>query len=141
MMRKKRLAIFTMWLISAVCLAQTNKPFEGYLYNEEYQIYIQLNVYDKNIMVPDQDIYGELPGYLGSKRDSRLWLITDAKQLNEKSVELSVINDYGSEDFTARLTVDDKGVYTFKHVEGSTYKIVVNSKYVKIPKVITFVKR
>ena len=140
-MKKRHWAILTMWLISAVCLAQTEKPFEGYLYNEEYQIYLKLNVYDKNIMVPDQDIYGELPGYLGSKRDSRLWLITDTNQLNEKSVELSVINDYGSEDFIARITIDDKGVYTFKHIEGSTYKIVVNSKYVKIPKTITFVKQ
>jgi hypothetical protein len=140
-MKKRHWAILTMWLISAVCLAQTERPFEGYLYNEEYQIYLKLNVYDKNIMVPDQDIYGELPGYLGSKRDSRLWLITDANQLNEKSVELSVINDYGSEDFIARITIDDKGVYTFKHIEGSTYKIVVNSKYVKIPKTITFVKQ
>ena len=140
-MKKRHWAILTLWLISAVCLAQTEKPFEGYLYNEEYQIYLKLNVYDKNIMVPDQDIYGELPGYLGSKRDSRLWLITDANQLNEKSVELSVINDYGSEDFIARITIDDKGVYTFKHIEGSTYKIVVNSKYVKIPKTITFVKQ
>ena len=140
-MKKGHWAILTLWLISAVCLAQTEKPFEGYLYNEEYQIYLKLNVYDKNIMVPDQDIYGELPGYLGSKRDSRLWLITDANQLNEKSVELSVINDYGSEDFIARITIDDKGVYTFKHIEGSTYKIVVNSKYVKIPKTITFVKQ
>ena len=140
-MKKRHLAIFTIWLISTVCLAQSEKPFEGYLYNEEYQIYLKLNVYDKNIMVPDQDIYGELPGYLGSKRDSRLWLITDAKQLNEKSVELSIINDYGSEDFIAKLTIDDKGVYTFKQIEGSTYKIVVKSKYVKIPKAITFVKR
>lgn len=140
-MKKRHWAILTLWLISAVCLAQTEKPFEGYLYNEEFQIYLKLNVYDKNIMVPDQDIYGELPGYLGSKRDSRLWLITDANQLNEKSVELSVINDYGSEDFIARITIDDKGVYTFKHIEGSTYKIVVNSKYVKIPKTITFVKQ
>ena len=140
-MKKRHWAILTMWLISAVCLAQTERPFEGYLYNEEYQIYLKLNVYDKNIMVPDQDIYGELPGYLGSKRDSRLWLITDANQLNEKSMELSVINDYGSEDFIARITIDDKGVYTFKHIEGSTYKIVVNSKYVKIPKTITFVKQ
>ena len=140
-MKKRHWAILTLWLISAVCLAQTERPFEGYLYNEEYQIYLKLNVYDKNIMVPDQDIYGELPGYLGSKRDSRLWLITDANQLNEKSVELSVINDYGSEDFIARITIDDKGVYTFKNIEGSTYKIVVNSKYVKIPKTITFVKQ
>ena len=140
-MIKKLLTYCIFCLLPAMSMAQTEKPFKGYLYNEEYQIYLKLNVYDKDITVPDQDIFGELPGYLGSKRDSRLWLIIDAKLLNDESVELSVINDYGSEDFTAKLTLDNNGVYTLKHLKGSTYKIVVNSKYVKIPKIITFKKQ
>ena len=136
----KFLIYLVLWFLPAVCLAQESKPFEGYLYNEEFQIYIQLNAYDKNVSVPDQEIYGELPGYFGSKRDSRLWLITDSKLIHDNSLELSVINDYGSEDFTAKLTYNEDGTYTYKHIEGSTYKIVVKSKYVKIPKSIEFKK-
>ena len=91
-------------------------------------------------MVPGQDIYGELAGYFSSKRDSRLWLVIECERLKKNKVEVTVINDYGSEDFTATLTEDEDGCITMKHLGGSTYKIVVNSKYVKIPKEIVLKK-
>ena len=115
-------------------LGQSAEPFKGKFVNDEYQIYLKLNAYDQDIMVPEKEIYGELPGYFGSKRDSRLWLVIECELINDKTVELKVINDYGSEDFTARLTMNDDGTFTLKHINGSTYKIVVDSKYVKIPK-------
>lgn len=116
--------------------SQTVESFKGKFVNDEYQIYLKLNAYEKNITVPDQEIYGELPGYFGSKRDSRQWLVIECEIINNKTVEMKVVNDYGSEDFTARLTLNADGTYTLKHIEGSTYKIVVDSKYVKIPKKI-----
>ena len=115
---------------------QSVEPFKGKFVNDEYQIYLKLNAYEQNITVPDQEIYGELPGYFGSKRDSRQWLVMECEIINNNTVEMKVVNDYGSEDFTARLTLNSDGTYTLKHLEGSTYKIVVDSKYVKIPKKI-----
>ncbi len=140
-MLKKIILSTTLLMLCSIIKAQDVKPFAGEYYNEEYQIILKLDIYDKGISVPDQEIYGELPGYFSTKRDSRLWLITGVKVLNEKDIELSVINDYGSEDFTARFSVDHQGNYTLKHLEGSTYKIVVNSKYVKIPKSIIFKRK
>ena len=131
----KKIAFLIIMILSTInVLGQTAEPFKGKFVNEEYQIYLKLNAYDQDIMVPDQEIYGELPGYFGSKRDSRLWLVIECELINDKTVELKVINDYGSEDFTARLTMNDDGTFTLKHINGSTYKIVVDSKYVKIPK-------
>ena len=115
---------------------QSVEPFKGKFVNDEYQIYLKLNAYEQNITVPEQEIYGELPGYFGSKRDSRQWLVIECEIINNNTVEMKVVNDYGSEDFTARLTLNSDGTYTLKHLEGSTYKIVVDSKYVKIPKKI-----
>ena len=115
---------------------QSVEPFKGKFVNDEYQIYLKLNAYEQNITVPDQEIYGDLPGYFGSKRDSRQWLVIECEIINNNTVEMKVVNDYGSEDFTARLTLNSDGTYTLKHLEGSTYKIVVDSKYVKIPKKI-----
>ena len=115
---------------------QSVEPFKGKFVNDEYQIYLKLNAYEQNITVPDQEIYGELLGYFGSKRDSRQWLVIECEIINNNTVEMKVVNDYGSEDFTARLTLNSDGTYTLKHLEGSTYKIVVDSKYVKIPKKI-----
>ena len=131
---KKIVFLIIMVLSTINVLGQSAEPFKGKFVNDEYQIYLKLNAYDQDIMVPDQEIYGELPGYFGSKRDSRLWLVLECELINDKTVELKVINDYGSEDFTARLTMNDDGTFTLKHINGSTYKIVVDSKYVKIPK-------
>ena len=117
-------------------MAQSNEsePFKGTFANDEYQVYITINFYDNDIIVPKQEIFGELPGYFGSKRDGRKWLITDAEITGPNTAELSIINDYGSEDLTATLTKNDDGTYTLKQKEGSTIKIAVNRKWVKIPK-------
>ena len=121
--------------------AQTNKPFQGTIYNAEYQVYIQMDFYEKDIEVPEQEIFGSLPGYLGSQRDTRKWLITDISLTKPTSAHLSIINDYGSEDLTATLTQNDDGTYTFTQQEGSTIKIVVDRKWVKLPKKLIFVTK
>ena len=135
----KKVTILLILILSALTLQA--QSMQGYYYNEEYQIYLKLSLDSANITVPDQDIYGELAGYLGSKRDSRLWLITEARRTGDNRAEVTVINDYGSEDFEATLTETADGTLTMKHRGGSTYKIVVNNKYVKIPKEITLKKK
>ncbi|MBF1447962.1 MAG: hypothetical protein HXN55_11410, partial [Prevotella nigrescens] len=47
-------------------------------------------------------------------------------------------NDYGSEDLEASLTYNGDGSYTFKQLKGSTINIVVNNKWVKLPKTLIF---
>ena len=76
-----------LFLISAACLftllsasaQKTEKPFRAYLYNNEYEVFMRLDLYDESITVPGQDLYGELPGYLGKKHNSFCWLITSSK--------------------------------------------------------------
>ena len=135
---KKFIVAFILTSMSLVTNAQSQ--LKGTYYNAEYQIYLHLDADSCNITVPGQEIYGELTGYFSTKRDSRLWLITESERLKKNKIEITVINDYGSEDFTATLTEDDNGSITMKHLGGSTYKIVVNSKYVKIPKEIVLKK-
>lgn len=132
-MRRAIAISFFMMILSVPLYAQALK---GYYYNEEYQLYLRINADSQDIVVPGQDIYGELTGYFGTKRDGRLWLITEMERIDSNKIEISVINDYGSEDFTATLSEDDHQVITMKHQKGSTFKIVVDRKYVKIPKEI-----
>ena len=127
-------------LVTICPLLAHSQSLKGYYYNEQYQVYLYLDVDAKDVQVPGQDIYGELPGYFGSKRDPRLWLIVECERVGENKAEIEVINDYGSEDFTASLTESPDGTLTLKHLDGSTFKIVVNSKYVKLPKEMKFVK-
>ncbi len=121
--------------------AQESSIFKGYIYNGEYQVYINMDLYKNNITVPNQEIYGELPGYFGANRDTRKWLFTSAEITDSTTAKLEITNDYGSEDLEATLKKLPNGTYELEQKEGSTMKIAVNRKWVKIPKKIIFTKR
>ncbi len=114
--------------------------FKGYLSNNEYEVYLQINFYQNDIKVPGQEIFGTIAGFLGDRKDSRKWLITNAA-IEGKTAHLSIINDYGSEDLTADLTLESDGTYSLKQITGSNIKIARNRKWVKIPKKLTFMKK
>ncbi|WP_369917305.1 MULTISPECIES: hypothetical protein [Prevotella] len=139
-MKRMIIALASLGLTLAIN-AQERNVFKGYLYNNEYQVYLDIDFYQKNILVPNQEIFGQLPGYFGAKRDTRKWLITDVKINNDSTARISIINDYGSEDLSATLYKDKNGQYILKQGEGSTIKIVVNRKWVKIPKTLILNKK
>ena len=114
--------------------------FKGYLSNNEYEVYLRINFYQNDIKVPGQEIFGTIAGFLGDSKDSRKWLITNAA-IEGKTAHLSIINDYGSEDLIADLTLESDGTYSLKQITGSNIKIARNRKWVKIPKKLTFMKK
>ena len=114
--------------------------FKGRLNNKELDVYLNIDFYKKNLKVPGQELFGEMPGYFGDKRDSRKWLITDAN-IDGKTAHLSIINDYGSEDLTADLVILPDGSYELQQKDGSSMKIARNRKWVKIPKKLKFIKQ
>lgn len=121
-------------LVSVKLAAQSDKVFHTYIYNDEFKVYMDINLYENNVIVPAQELFGEIPGYFGAKRDQRKWLITSAKIDGKNSATLEIVNDYGSEDLTATLTYNpEDGSYVLKQKSGSRIKIVVNRKWVKIP--------
>ena len=140
----KRLLLFLATVLMAVVAqAQTastdTTTFSGRIENAEYQVWIEMDFYHGNVITPGQEIFGAVPGYFGAKRDTRKWIIVDAKV--EKNVASLVISDdYGSEDLQARLTLETDGTYTLERIKGSTMKIVVNRKWVNIPKRLTFTR-
>lgn len=119
-------------------IAQNNDSiFKVHLVNDEFQVWMDIDFYHNNITVPRQEIFGEVPGYFGAVRDTRKWIISDAT-IKGKKAQLTIINDYGSEDLKAELKRNSDGTYTLTRIEGSTMKIVVNNKWVKIPKDLIF---
>lgn len=115
--------------------------FKGYLHNKEYNVYLRINFYSNNVSVPGQEIFGPVPGFFGDKQDGRKWLITDAKITSPRHAELSIINDYGSEDLTATLTQTNDSTYELTQKEGSDLKIARNRKWQKMPKTLSFVRQ
>ena len=137
----KLIAITLFCLASIGVRAQSNnEPFRAYIYNNEFDVYLRINFYDQNITVPGQDLYGQLPGYLGKKNNSFAWLITSATIKGEKA-HLALINDYGSEDLTATLSRKNDSIYVLKQESGSTLKVPNKGKWQKLPKTLEFKRK
>ena len=138
---KKIIATFILTLmLSPVFAQESKKPFRAYLINKEYSVYLRIDFYQESISVPGQDLYGKLPGYLSKQHNSFCWLITSAEVEGNKAT-LQMINDYGSEDLTATLTVKSDSLYELKQVEGSTLKVPKNGKWQKLPKTLELKRR
>ena len=139
---KKTKFIIICLIFPTLTYAQADSTFfKGIIENEEYQVWIDMDFYTNNVQVEGQeDVFGNVPGFFGAKRDNRKWIITDA-EVNGTKAKISIINDYGSEDLTATLTYEKDGSYVLKQEQGSTIKIAVNRKWVKIPSKLVFRKK
>lgn len=120
---------------------QMQQSFKGKIFNSEYDIYINMDLVNSNIIVPQQEIFGEIPGFLGDNKDSRKWLFTDAKINAENRATISIINDYGSEDLTATLQILNDTTYILIQESGSSIKVARNRKWVKLPQKLIFIKK
>lgn len=155
MKKAKIISIITLISLSLTIKAQTvdNKqnnqsstlntevnPFKAHLVNDEFQVWLDIDFIKNSIKIPGQEILGNLPGYFGAKRDTRKWIISEAT-IKGNTAKLIIINDYGSEDLTAELRINKNGTYSLKQLSGSTIKIVVNNKWLKIPKEIVFIRK
>lgn len=140
-----RTKLFLITILGMLCLTanaavKDSTTFKGRIDNDEYQVYIVMDFYKKNIVCPRQEVFGENPGYFGAKRDTRKWIIEDA-DVNKNTAKLVIINDYGSEDLDAKLTYNGDGTYTLERLSGSVIKIVVNREWVKIPNKLVFKRK
>ena len=139
-MKKIFLFLIVFHISLSVSAQNAAKPFRAYIYNNEYEVFMRLDLYNESITVPGQELYGELPGYLGKKHNSFCWLITSSK-IEGQTAELQMINDYGSEDLTATLTVENASLYVLRQVEGSSLKVPKDGKWQKLPSKLVFKRR
>lgn len=135
---KKLLTILALLIMTLSTWAQTtDKPFSGRLENKELEVALVIDLYQQQLRVPQQeDIFGPVAGYFYYKHDGRKWIIVSCELQGDQAL-LTIINDYGSEDLTATLSLQPDGSFVLKQESGSTLKIVKNRKWVKIPKRIT----
>ncbi len=138
---KKALFILLAALAPLSAAAQEARPFDVTISNDEYKIYIKMNLHDKNLAVPGQDVLGQVDGYFGSRQSRTTWIIIASTIIDERTAEIEVVNDYGSEDFTAELKLNADGSYSYKKKDGSTLKFAVKGKWQKIPGSLKFVRK
>jgi hypothetical protein len=139
-MSKKWILACLSFFFGTAAFAQ--EVFKTRILNKEYDVFMQINLYEENVKIPGQDILGETFGYLKKNTDSRVWAITGVEISKDgKKATLEMVNDYGSEDLTAELTMQDDGTYMLKQVEGSTIKVAGKGKWIKLPKILVFNKQ
>ncbi len=136
-MKKAIITAILAFTFALVHAQKREEPFRAYIVNNEYEVYLKIDLYDESIMVPGQDLYGQLPGYLCKKNTSFCWVITSS-EVKGKTATLSMINDYGSEDLTATLSVVNDSMYVLKQIDGNTLKVPKNGKWQKLPKTLEF---
>ena len=137
----RSVSIFVFVLVF-VCSANAEQPFKCIVTNQEYNVFLRLNLYEETIPIPGQDILGNTFGYLKKTTDSRVWIITGAEISKDgKKASLEMINDYGSEDLNAELTITNDSTYVLRQLEGSTIKVAGKSKWIKLPKELKFIKK
>lgn len=138
-MKKLIFALF-MSLVPMLLPAQTDSTFNVTLHNDEYKIYITMNLYDKDVDVPGQAVLGKVDGFIASKQSSSKWIIVSSRIISTTEAEIEVINDYGSEDFLAVIKRNADGTYSYNKKGGSTLKFAVRGKWQKIPGSLEMVK-
>ena len=146
-MMKKLLRVSTMAYVALHFLASgafaqsaESTAFKGYLLNKEYNVYMRINFYERNIIINGQEVFGEMPGYIAKEGSSFCWMVTDVT-IDGNKAEMEMVNDYGSEDLEATLTQENDSVYTLKQRNGATIKLPNNGKWQKLPTTLTFMRR
>ncbi len=110
------------------------------LYNEEHDVFLNIQFDGAGSVVPGHELFGELHGYIGKPRSNFYWLIVSLKK-NRESTDIQLINDYGSEDLTASLIQQSDSTFQLTQRKGSTIKLPHKGKWQKLPKSIIFTKK
>lgn len=127
--------------ISSIIHAQSdNKTFKTEIYNKEYDIFIHLDLNNRQIIATGHELFGPLAGYLGKSTSSFYWLILDA-EINDKIATLQMVNDYGSEDLEATLIQLNDSTYNLIKGKGSPIRVPYKGKWIKLPNKMEFKKR
>jgi len=135
-MKKVFFIIFSLLSAITSVKAQNDSIFNKTIYNKEEDIYIIMNLYDKNVTVKGQEFLGEMAGYLGDYQDYRKWYILESELTDANTAQLSITNDEGSEDLEATLKYNPDGTYTLTLGKGSTLRTARNRKWHKLPKTL-----
>lgn len=138
----------TLWLsltFSVLTLSAQNAaemPFNGVIINKANDVFMRINLYEDDIKIPGQEILGNTFGYIKKNTDSRVWIIisADIDAKNNKAL-LEMVNDYGSEDLNAELSIQPDSTYLLRQLSGSTIKMAGNGKWIKLPKELKFIRK
>lgn len=132
---KKMIFACLMMLCGITAFAQD--MWKGSFFNKELMIRMRINLEKSDIPVPGLELencYGYIQGNVNGS-----WLILKVKKLDEKGAVVRAMCDRGDVAQDLELKFTDDGL-EMKQVGGTNMKGIADRKYVKLPKVVSFVK-
>jgi len=133
---KRNLLLCFMMLNSVFSLAQDMA--KGAFLDEGRLIRMEINLEKSDVPVPGLEMeycYGYITGNINGT-----WAILKVKKLDEKKALVRAVSDKGDVAQDIELTFTEKG-FDMKQVGDSYIKGIANRKYVKLPKVVSFIKQ
>ena len=128
-MRKQAITAVMLGYFTA-CLGQD--PWKPNLHCQEENINLKLDLYEESISVPGLEDFGPMNGYLGGNIYG-VWYVAGFDIKNERSANITIANDLGSEDQKLTLTQTSDSTYMLKFLGHNFVKRVQGKKLVKIP--------
>ena len=128
----KRLLFLSFILCSSFLMIKAQRPFEGVFRCEALNINVELNLYEKNIKVPDMEdesCYGFFRGNLNG-----IWAVMKVVNIDDKKAVVRLGSDLGFEAQTVEILTSEQGTLVVKMVKDNNMRGVKDHKYVKLPK-------
>ena len=119
--------------------ATAQKPFQGKFVNSDFNLRLNLNLYESNIPQPqfdDENCYGILAGSTNGH-----WVILKVNELDDTKAVVRAISDSGIEAQTLEIKLVKNNNIEIKQVGSVNIRGVKNSKYVKLPKPIPMTRK
>jgi len=116
---------------------QVPVAFCGQLYNKEYDVFMKIDFVKQQLVAPGHELYGSLAGYMGRPYNSFYWVMLTA-EVKGQTATMQLVNDFGSEDLMATLTMLNDSTYRFSQGKGSVIKVPNKGKWLKLPKTLDF---
>ncbi|MBR1465892.1 MAG: hypothetical protein IJ607_05965 [Bacteroidaceae bacterium] len=130
---------FFLSLILMPLIMQAQNPFQGKFINSDFNLRLNLNLYEANIPQPqfdDEMCYGILAGSTNGH-----WVILKVNEIDESKATVRAISDSGIEAQTLEIKLLKDNSIEIKQVGSTNIRGVKNSKYVKLPKPIPMTRK
>ena len=107
------------------------------LRNDKFNLIMQLDLTNQDIIVPDHELYGPVAGFVGKTNHSFYWIAVKVEN-TKKGATIELINDFGSENLTAKIVQLNDSTYELTQLKGSTLRLPEGGKWQKMPTSLIF---
>ena len=119
--------------------SKAQEAFKGVYRCDTLAATLTIDLTAPTISLPDLD-FDETYGYMKGQLNGR-WVILKVKKTDKKKALVRMISDIGIDAQDVELSLTDEGNLQLRLVGEQNMKAISQRKYVKMPKVASFIKK